>query len=198
MKEATRNIKYNPLPRDSLLLIREAQEAALAKGEKNATEIPSDLLSALPKKMSILPEGGNAKLTRFSIMPQEETKPKEKEPVPVQRQRRVSAYVQKYTLDTFISEVEAKEKRVDDMDFSGKDHALWHMGMAQGAMKSGFSEDVKYYRKKFQKWARGVLDREKDLLGFNVHDYGQMSPKFYARIIKGTSYETWARFRTAK
>ncbi|OAE35346.1 hypothetical protein AXG93_3546s1040 [Marchantia polymorpha subsp. ruderalis] len=84
----------------------------------------------------------------------------------------------KYTLSKFLSEVEEKDKLNREVDFSVKEHALWHMSISQNVMKSAFSEDVKYYRNKFQSWARGVLGREKKLLGFNIYENENSNPSF--------------------
>ncbi|KAL3681530.1 hypothetical protein R1sor_024486 [Riccia sorocarpa] len=94
------------------------------------------------------------------------------------RKKRKNSKPQKYTLTKFMHEVEEKEKHHREIDFSVKEHALWHMTVSQSVVKSAFSEDVKYYRSKFQAWARGVISREKQLLGFSVYDNSQGSPSF--------------------
>ncbi|CAM6116411.1 unnamed protein product [Calypogeia fissa] len=167
--------KDGPLRKDSLLILR---EQALLKAAKKVPQSPT-LASTSPKVVAIIEE--DRTLKKLTSPLKEEMEEKERQQSAALAKKRKSSYwIQppKYTLDTFLSEVEAKDREVKDIDFSGKDHALWHMGMSQGAMKSGFTEDVKYYRNKFQKWARGVLDRERDLFGFNIFDDQQESPSF--------------------
>ncbi len=76
---------------------------------------------------------------------------------------------QKYTLCSFLKEFEKKEQAQKQLEFSGKGHHLWQMGMiGEGIMPAVVGEKDAYYKQQFHNWAQYVINREKNLLSFNV------------------------------
>ena len=58
-----------------------------------------------------------------------------------------------------------KEREAKLAEFGDKDHKLWQMGLRGDQKMPGIvGEGNEYYRKKFEKWARNIIDREKKLL----------------------------------
>ncbi len=76
---------------------------------------------------------------------------------------------QKYTLRSFLKEFEKKEQTQKQLEFSGKGHHLWQMGMmGEGIMPAVVGEKDAYYKQQFHNWAQYVINRENNLLSFNV------------------------------
>ncbi|KAH8970433.1 hypothetical protein BDL97_02G088700 [Sphagnum fallax] len=96
-------------------------------------------------------------------------------------ERRKSAGNKKYSLGSFLRDCDEKEKqqKKKDMDFTEKDHHLWQMGLlSQGQMPVLLvSDENVHYRQKFEKWARMVMNRERNLLSYNVFA-GTVMPSF--------------------
>ena len=95
--------------------------------------------------------------------------------------RRRPSVKPKYTLGVFLKDYETKDKsqKQADMEFSEKDHRLWRMGIVtEGMMPAVMMNDENlYYRQKFEKWARCVINRERKLLSYNVYA-GTPAPSF--------------------
>ncbi|KAG0591434.1 hypothetical protein KC19_1G175700 [Ceratodon purpureus] len=87
----------------------------------------------------------------------------------------------KYSFSTFVKDCEEKEKskKVEDVEFSEKENKLWQMGLTTtGMMPAVFmTNENRYYQRKFTKWARTVMDREKKLLSFDTFE-GTTTPSF--------------------
>ncbi len=76
---------------------------------------------------------------------------------------------QKYTLRSFLKEFEKKEQTQKQLEFLGKGHHLWQMGMmGEGIMPAVVGEKDAYYKQQFHNWAQYIINREKNLLSFNV------------------------------
>jgi hypothetical protein len=76
---------------------------------------------------------------------------------------------QKYTLRSFLKEFEKKEQTQKQLEFLGKGHHLWQMGMmGEGIMPAVVGEKDAYYKQQFHNWAQYVINRERNLLSFNV------------------------------
>ncbi len=76
---------------------------------------------------------------------------------------------QKYTLRSFLKECEKKEQTQKQLEFLGKGHHLWQMGvMGEGIMLAVVGEKDAYYKQQFHNWAQYVINREKNLLSFDV------------------------------
>ncbi|KAG0586763.1 hypothetical protein KC19_2G115200 [Ceratodon purpureus] len=71
----------------------------------------------------------------------------------------------KYSLRLFLQDCHRKEREAKLAEFGDKDHKLWQMGLRGDQKMPGIvGEGNEYYRKKFEKWARNIIDREKKLL----------------------------------
>jgi len=54
-------------------------------------------------------------------------------------------------------------------EFGEKEHHLWQMGLHGDQKMPGIvGETNSYYQKKFEQWARHIIDREKKLLAYNT------------------------------
>lgn len=80
--------------------------------------------------------------------------------------------MKKYTFSTFVRDCVEKNKsrNKEDLEFSEKENKLWQMGLTTlGTMPAVFmTNENLYYQKKFTRWARNVMDRERKLLSDNM------------------------------
>jgi hypothetical protein len=68
-----------------------------------------------------------------------------------------------------LKEFEKREQTQKQLEFLGKGHHLWQMGMmGDGIMPAVVGEKDAYYKQQFHNWAQYVINREKNLLSFNV------------------------------
>lgn len=70
-----------------------------------------------------------------------------------------------------------KEQEAKAIEFGEKDHKLWKMGLSGDQKMPGIvGEGNAYYKAKFEKWARHIIDREKKLLSnTEVEGTGEMA-----------------------
>lgn len=87
----------------------------------------------------------------------------------------------KYTFSTFVKDCEEKDKsrNKEEVEFSEKENKLWQMGLTTAGMMPAvfMTNENRYYQKKFTKWARNVMEREKKLLSYDVLE-GTPTPSF--------------------
>jgi len=87
----------------------------------------------------------------------------------------------KYTFSTFIRDCEEKDKsrNREEVEFSEKENKLWQMGLTTAGMIPAvfMTNENRYYQKKFTKWARNVMERERKLLSYDVLE-GSPTPRF--------------------
>lgn len=78
----------------------------------------------------------------------------------------------KYTFSTFVKDCQEKDKSRDreGVEFLEKENKLWQMGLTTAGMVPTvfMTNENRYYQKKFTKWARNVMKRERKLLLFDV------------------------------
>jgi hypothetical protein len=86
----------------------------------------------------------------------------------------------KYSLRLFMRDCARREKIHKRAEFQEKEHRLWQMGVTNGdkIMPGIRGEDNAYYQHKFHKWAKHVLDRERNLLSYNVIAHTLSDPSF--------------------
>lgn len=90
----------------------------------------------------------------------------------------------KYSLRLFMRDCARREKVHKRAEFQEKEHRLWQMGVTNGdkIMPGIRGEDNAYYQHKFHNWAKHVLDRERNLLSYNVIAHTISEPSFSVGI----------------
>lgn len=95
--------------------------------------------------------------------------------------KRSSVTNKKFTFSTFVKDCEEKDKskKQEDVEFSEKENKLWQMGLTTAGMMPAvfMTNENRYYQRKFTKWARNVMDRERKLLSFDLFE-GTTTPSF--------------------
>ena len=95
--------------------------------------------------------------------------------------RRRPSNNKQFTFTTFVKNCEEKEKskKVEEFEFSEKENKMWQIGLTTAGMMPAvlMTNENRYYQRKFTKWARSVMDREKKFLSFDTFE-GTTTPSF--------------------